>query len=145
MIGGPQEIQFSTNFNMRIAQIHYNNRVQCKSIHPIQENTFLGKHHADTIYFRFSDNENTSSDEYYTLSYILNNLCIEKSYLVYIIVGIVVIVVFLLLLIIIGICLCVKRRREARKLTIVEPDGRTYRETQIVMQIENHGLLKTDL
>lgn len=39
----------------------------------------------------------------------------------------------------------VEQRRRDRQLSMVMPEGKTYRETQIVMQIEHAGLMKTDL
>lgn len=38
-----------------------------------------------------------------------------------------------------------KHQPPQRPLNMVIPDGKTYRETQIIMQIENAGLLKTNL
>lgn len=37
------------------------------------------------------------------------------------------------------------RCHTTREIPVIMPEGKTYRETQIVMQIEHAGLLKTDL
>lgn len=37
------------------------------------------------------------------------------------------------------------KHKPTRPIPMVIPDGKTYRETQIMMQIEHTGLLKTNL
>lgn len=91
---------------------------------------------------------NTGSKEkdvYQTYSYWANQICIQESYLLYIIIGVVVIFVVLIVVLVIIVYLYMRKRKAAQLMNVVQPEGRTYRETQIVMQIENAGLLKTDL
>jgi len=74
----------------------------------------------------------------------ITDQCRERSYMAYIISGSVVLGLLLILLILLLWWRVVQRRRR-RKLDVVQPEPRTYKETQIVYQIENAGLLKTDL
>lgn len=138
IIGGPQEITFNNQFNMRLSQIYLTEPITCATVSSLKYDLFI-KHYSDTIYFRMSD-----ESEFFTFSYIKNQKCVKESYLLYIIIGVSILVFLIIVTLIIFLCICLKRRRE-RKLNIVQPEGKTYRETQIVMQIENHGLLKTDL
>lgn len=70
--------------------------------------------------------------------------CKEKSYTVYIVVGIIVLVIIAITIAVI-VVMRIARKRRKRMLDVVLPESRTYKETQIVYQIENAGLLKTDL
>lgn len=141
IIGGPQQIVFNDQFNMRISAIHFTTPITCQKVAALKYDLFL-KHYSDTIYFRMSDSSDQS--EYLAFSHILNQICVRASYLLYIIIGVSILVFLIIVALIIFLCIYLKRRRE-RKLNIIQPEGKTYRETQIVMQIENHGLLKTDL
>lgn len=136
--GGPQEIIFSNQFSTRISQIYFITPIACMNVEALQYNLFIQRH-SDTIYFRMSDDS-----EFLTFSYMKNVKCAKESYLLYIIIGVSILVLLIIITLIVFLCICLRRRRD-RKLNIVQPDGKTYRETQIVMQIENHGLLKTDL
>lgn len=141
--GKPTTIQFFERFNLRITELRFLEPQSCESIHNLNENQFLSTH-SDQIYLKVIEFDNSESFNYYALSHIINNQCIATSYLVWIIVGISCISILILVLLIILICHCCKRRK-ARQMNIVMPEGKTYRETEIIMQIENHGLLKTDL
>lgn len=134
----PVPLEFNTNFNLIITNLFYLNSFPCY----YKDKKFeLFNTYPDTIYFQ------SHKDSYKKLSIrkIIENECTKLSYLEYIIGGC---IGLLILLILIGvlICYCVMKKRKAkRKLDIVVPEPRTYKETQIVLQIENAGLLKTDL
>lgn len=101
---------------------------------------------ADNIYFKTFDSKNDNNiDEYRTFSSILKNQCISESYVLYGIIGGVSAIVILIIIAIILFILYWRKRKAQQQLNVIQPEGRTYRETQIVMQIENAGLLKTDL
>lgn len=141
--GRPTTIQFFERFNLRITDLRFIEPQTCETIHNLNENQFLNAH-SDQIYFKLIDYDASDALTYYALSHIINNQCIAASYLIWIIVGISCISILILVLLITLICYCCKRRK-ARQMNIVMPEGKTYRETEIIMQIENHGLLKTDL
>uniref|UniRef100_A0A6B2E6H8 Putative conserved secreted protein n=1 Tax=Phlebotomus kandelakii TaxID=1109342 RepID=A0A6B2E6H8_9DIPT len=148
--GDPEPLQFSPEFRLVFTTNRFITPITCEQISRIQHNEFFHQFSSE-IFFRHNDyiidkNQDFSSnqDEFHSFAYIIENFCIETSHFWYIILGVGLFV--LLLLIILIIILCVWwRRRKARQLEIVKPEGKTYRETQIVMQIENHGLLKTEL
>lgn len=81
---------------------------------------------------------------YIPLRSLITDECRERSYMAFIISGSVLLGLLLLLLILLLWWRVVQKRRR-RKLDVVQPEPRTYKETQIVYQIENAGLLKTDL
>lgn len=139
--GRPTTIQFFDRFNLRITELTFIEPQSCESIHNLNEIEFFASH-SDQMYFKVIEFDSTVS--FNSLSHILNNQCIATSYVVWIIVGVSCISILILVLLIILICHCCKRRK-ARQMNIVMPEGKTYRETEIIMQIENHGLLKTDL
>lgn len=135
---------FSTAFRMKISRIHFINPVSCAGAEVLSHSEFIMEH-ADALYFKLDDATLAEdSTVYHTFSHIFSHLCIKASYLMYIIIGV---VVFLILAVIVAITVTVivLKRRRARQLNVVMPEGKTYRETQIIMQIENAGLLKTDL
>lgn len=141
----PYDIYFNEKFKMIISQVNFTNTLTCDKVQELRINKFL-MDYADTIYFPMSDlleNSNNKDRQFYSFSYILNHKCVQESYLIYIIIGVVILVILLLIILITLICIYMKKR--ARRLNIIKPEGKTYRETQIIMQIENHNLLKTDL
>lgn len=136
MTSDPNIINFSTNFTVRIRDLTINQHIDCDGAHRLTRIDLM-RDNSDYIYFpRIDSNGND------TLSSYINNSCGSTSVWIYVIIGI---ITFFVLLIIIFTVLYIMRKRRAKKLDIIMPDGKTYRETQIVMQIENHGLLKTDL
>lgn len=101
------------------------------------------------MHFQFTteSNPNINLDEQTSISMteILRDRCVEepKIYLS-------LIAVFVALIVLVIVCglvayRYVHERRKLNELDIVAPDGKTYRETQIVFQVQNVGLLKTDL
>jgi len=70
--------------------------------------------------------------------------CTEKSYLVYGIVGIILLSCALIVIIIGVIIYFHREKQKIIQARTISPEPRTYRETQIVMQVESHDLLKTD-
>ncbi len=137
-------LTFAPAFRMRISKIYFLNPVSCAGAEILSHSEFVIEH-GDSLFFKVDD-VTLSKDptEYHTFSHIFSHLCIKASYLMYIIIGV---VVFLILAVIIAVVVTVivLKRRRARQLNVVMPEGKTYRETQIIMQIENAGLLKTDL
>lgn len=100
----------------------------------------------DTVYFQ-NDVEIPTTNRYLTLSeYIQRNCQFTPNYWLWFAIGIT-ILGFIIFGIIVTIILYrrKKKRRQRLKLAIVKPEPRTYKETQIIYQIENAGLLKTDL
>lgn len=137
----------SEQFQSLIVDLRYLNRLTCDDVKLLTETAFFVTN-KDSILFRMQDklldSDQTDEQEFSTISHITNHLCISRSlFWYYVLIGGTIVLILLLLILIL---LCVwYRRRKAQQMSLIVPDGRTYKETTIVMQIENHGLLKTDL
>jgi len=137
-------LAFAPAFRMKISKIHFMNPISCAGAEVLSHSEFINDN-GDFLFFKLDDPTLTEDpNEYHTFSHIFSHICIRASYLLYIIIGIVVLIILATIIAIIVTVLVLKRRR-ARQLNVVMPEGKTYRETQIIMQIENAGLLKTDL
>lgn len=137
----------SDKFSLQIDDLRYLNRFYCENLHRLKNSDFFTSNR-DAILFHISDQlldgHQAEDEKFHSLSYIANNNCVSRSWFwYYIIIGG---TMLLILILTILVLLCVwYRRRKAQQMSLIVPDGRTYRETTIVMQIENHNLLKTDL
>lgn len=142
-------LDFKDTFNLNIKRLYYDNEFSCHDVdvkqQPPQPKAAFFQQHKDQLYFRFNSNPDQSND-FILLSQFIANECRESTYWLHILapsIGL------LLLLIIIIISIIVfskqKTKRQQLKIEIIKPDLRTYKETQIIYQIENAGLLKTDL
>lgn len=78
-------------------------------------------------------------------SFLANRKCVADQTVLFVAAGVSVVVVALLAVLAVLWWLCRRRRAAIERMTMVQPEPKTYRETQIVIQIENAGLLKTDL
>lgn len=141
----PVSISFASEFNVKIKKLYFISPLLCTNLKYLKTYEFL-LNNADNIYYKTYDSKiDKNIDEYRTFSYILNNECISESYVMYAIIGGVSTIVVLIIIAIILFILYWRKRKAQQQLNVIQPEGRTYRETQIVMQIENAGLLKTDL
>lgn len=116
----------------------------CSQARQLESNSFL-KQFSDTAYFKIGSETGDTELQYRSLRDILTKECVLTTT---VIAGIIAgIALLLLVIIVIGIFAYryIAERKKAVELDIVKPEGKTYRETQIVMQIENAGLLKTDM
>lgn len=132
-------ITTSSNFNTKITGINILQPKTCDFVYNSIDNSFI-QNVSHEIYIR------TTSDPkmVVALSQFQADSCQKNSYVMYGIIGI----VFLsLALIVIMIFVALYFHRERKKIIearMVSPEPRTYRETQIVMQVETHNLMKTD-
>lgn len=137
----------SDKFSSAVDRLHYLNPLHCEDVPRLLANDFFSAHEG-SIFFSMTDKlldqSDDGADQFHSLSHIASHYCLTKSWFwYYILIGG---LCLLILLLVILVLLCVwYRRRRAQQLNLIMPDGRTYRETTIVMQIENHNLLKTDL
>lgn len=146
---------------MNIKQLRYENTYGCSELDaaqkpPIPKQTFF-RNNVDNIYVLAKAPKAplatpatgralipSPNNDFVLLNKYIETNCQPRSYLIYILLGV---LLLLLVLLLIGgiVWLQVAKRRKKRKLDVVMPEPRTYKETQIVYQIENAGLLKTDL
>lgn len=108
---------------------------------PRPQSEFLQKW-KETVYFpKISEPNN-----YITLSeYIQTDCRLSINYWLWISIAVSAMLLIIISAILTFIIYRRKKRRRRLKLDIVKPEPRTYKETQIIYQIENAGLLKTDL
>lgn len=137
----PIRFKVEKGFDLRIADLYFNKTINCDQTDELMHNVFL-QQYGNTVYFRLAE----SSNNYTLLNNILLSDCQTTSYIIAIVS---VIVILVLILAIVAVALFYrfweKHKPPQRPMNMVIPDGKTYRETQIVFQIENAGLLKTNL
>lgn len=132
---------FSDDFDVNFRAIYVEQSINCDEVVSLKETSFL-KNYPEEIYFGSS---NEGSD-FKSFQDIKRFRCAEDRFWFYLIIGAVAGSIVLVLICLLGsYCYVTQKKKKQQKLQVVMPEPRTYRETQIVMQIENHGLLKTDL
>uniref|UniRef100_A0A1L8D9T1 Uncharacterized protein n=2 Tax=Nyssomyia neivai TaxID=330878 RepID=A0A1L8D9T1_9DIPT len=147
----PQPLQFAPEFRLIFTRNQFINPTTCAQLNRIRDNEFFNLFSSE-IFFRLTDymidsgsGEINGRNDVFSFAYITENFCIETSYFWWIILGIILFLLLLLVIFMVLLCVWWRKQKEKRRLEVIQPEGKTYRETQIVMQIENHGLLKTDL
>ena len=107
--------------------------------------------YADTFYFKLDSQSETTNarqtdhQEYSSLTEILARNCIITSNMIFVVFGGAAVIIVVLFLVGGTVIYCVIQRRRQKQLDIIVPEAKTYRETQIVVQVEHTGLLRTDL
>lgn len=136
----PIRFNVAPEFYLRITDLKFTNAINCKKADEFRHNHFLLQH-ANSVYFKMD----RSSDKYTSLTNVLLNDCGTNSYVVAI-VSVVVIVILIIAIVAVAVFYRFwKKHKPQKPLSMIIPDGKTYRETQIVFQVESAGLLKTDL
>lgn len=135
----PIYFEVDQNLYLRILDLKFTKTTDCNEAKHFRHNNFLQKY-ADSIYFK-----NGKDLEFTSLSSILSNKCVETTYII----AIISIVAVVVLLLVIGAVAIFYRywmkHKPNQQNNMVIPDGKTYRETQIMFQIEHVDLLKTNL
>lgn len=136
----PIRLDHARDMDIRILDLKFSNTIDCNKADELRHNSFL-QQYAETVYFRVGK----TTDGYSSLASVLSNKCAVTTYLIAII-----LIAFVLVLILafIGAAIFYRfwmKRKPNRQISMIIPDGKTYRETQIMIQIENAGLLKTNL
>lgn len=152
----PQPLRFDERFALSIKQLRYENSWSCEQLDmnlqpPMPRADFFRQHSEQLLFRRTSNAEEQHSgrldeqqSQYEPLRQLIIEECQKTSYTAYIVVGSLLLALLLILLLLL-LWWRLAQRRKRRKLDVVQPEPRTYKETQIVYQIENAGLLKTDL
>ncbi|XP_016985479.1 uncharacterized protein LOC108049004 [Drosophila rhopaloa] len=148
----PQPLRFDESFALNVRDLRYDNSWSCsqldRNVEPPLPRADFFRLHSDQLMFHPPDYVANSGgvrqvQPYMPLRSLITDQCREQSYMAYIVLGSVLLGLLLLLLIFL-LWWRVVQKRKRRKLDVVQPEPRTYKETQIVYQIENAGLLKTD-
>lgn len=111
----------------------------CTLVKDSEQNSFL-RENSHEIYLRSSSNP----QQQITLSEFSGGECRASSYLVYAYIGLAFLIFCVILIIIFVVIYFHRQRQKIIQARMVSPEPRTYRETQIVVKLENHNLLKTD-
>lgn len=145
----PYGLIFDKDFKLSLSDLNYKKTITCEDAEGFRNNYFL-MHYANTIHYEFfMGDRDADTNERLTqplsVSEILNDRCIRESHIFLSVLA--VMSTLIILIIVAGYVLYryIRARRKLRQLDIVAPEGKTYRETQIVFQVQNVGLLKTDL
>lgn len=127
-------------FQFRLIDLKVLTPIRCDDALQLHSNHLLSQF-SDSVYFRVG-----SDLTMYSLATILTKTCTTYSPVTITIISIsaVVMLIFALVAAVLLYRLGNKCRAK-REIPVIMPEGKTYRETQIVMQIEHAGLLKTDL
>lgn len=133
------DLQISDDFASKFARLEVTTPKTCALIHDSGSNTFL-RDNSHEIYVRSS----SSPQHQLTLSEFGAGECKETSYIVYAYVGLAFLIICVILIIIFVLIYFHRQKKKLIQARMVSPEPRTYRETQIIVQVENHNLLKTD-
>ena len=143
-----QPLDFNEKFNLNLKQLKYDNEYSCHEVdysqQPAKAKQEFFNHFKDSIYFKQNSLSNATQTNYRVLSKIIEIDCQQKSYWLYVIIGLICLLILVIIIVVIVCWRIAKKRKAKRKMDIIQPEPRTYKETQIVYQIENAGLLKTD-
>lgn len=136
----PIRFDIDRNLFLRVLDLKFTKKIDCNEAEQLKQNSFL-PYYAELIYFRLG-----TDDGYSSLSNIWRSKCsITNAYFTVIVLVAVVLALILVIVFVSIFYRCLSKRQPIRPVPMVIPDGKTYRETQIVMQIEHAGLLKTNL
>lgn len=137
----PFNLRIPDDFRLRLIDLKVLTPISCDDAFNLRSHPIFNQF-SDTVYFRIEK----SSADMHSLATTLSRTCANYSPITITIISVTAIVI---LIIVVGMSIFLYRiaikRREKRQIPVVMPEGKTYRETQIVMQIEHAGLLKTDL
>jgi hypothetical protein len=128
------DVFFHPDLKLQMNKLYLRDPRHCENIGRLYQQKFFNEH-SNEIFMRMEEKDSN----FESISF-LNDRCRSDSNLFWILLIILGFVVLLLFLIPFTFCYL----RKKRKMDIVMPEPRTYRQTQIVMQIETHGLIKTD-
>jgi hypothetical protein len=133
-INPEQDVLFCPDMKLQLSKFYLRDPRNCDTLSRIHEQKFFNDN-SNSIFMRIKEDDG----RFESISY-LSDRCRTDSNWFWILMIITAVVVFLAILI--PAIFCYFRRK--KHLDIVMPEPRTYRQTQIVMQVETHGLMKTD-
>jgi hypothetical protein len=132
------DMSFGPNVQLQLSKLYVRDPQNCEGVNQIYDTKFFNDN-AHAVYLRL-ENE---ADNFNSISYLSERCQNNSKWFMYLLIAIAVIV-FLAIMVPAICCYLRNKRRKEKQLDIVMPEPRTYRQTQIVMQIENTGLIKTD-
>lgn len=135
----PIRFETDSNLYLRIFDLKFSKIIDCDEAERLRQNSFLPQY-AELVYFRLG-----TDNEFSSLSNIWSAKCTVTTYITVVVLIAVAVVLILIIIMVAIFYRFMMKRQPTRPIPMVIPDGKTYRETQIIMQIEHAGLLKTNL
>lgn len=133
-INPEQDVEFCPEMKLQISKLYLRDARNCEAVNRLYESKFFNDN-SNSVFMRTEEKD----ENFESISFLSDRCRTDTNW--FMILLIIVAVIVLLVILIPSIC-CYLRRQQ--KLDIVLPEPRTYRQTQIVMQVETHGLMKTD-
>lgn len=145
----PYGLIFSDHFKLSLSDLNYKQTISCEDAETLRNNYFLMQY-ASTIHFDYDTGDrdaitNERLTQSLSVAEILNERCVRESHIFISVMAVLGTLFILFAVAGFFVYRYIRSRRKQRALDIVAPEGKTYRETQIVFQVQNVGLLKTDL
>lgn len=131
-------MSFGSDINLQMSKLYFRDPQNCEGVNQIYDTKFFNDN-AHAIYLRLENED----ENFNSISYLSERCRNDSKWFMYLLIAIAV-VVFLTIMIPAICCYLRTKKRKEKQLDLVMPEPRTYRQTQIVMQIENTGLIKTD-
>lgn len=133
-INPEEDVSFCPDMKLQLSKFYLNDPRNCEAVGRIYESKFFNDN-SNSIFMRIE----AKDENFESISYLNDRCRTESNWFLFLMIGLGVLLLLMIVLIAI-LCYC----RNRRKLDIIMPEPRTYRQTQIVMQVETHGLMKTD-
>lgn len=130
-----EDFAFCPNLHLNLQRLYLREPQNCAAVSRMSEKSFFNLN-ANSILIR-SDEANR---EFETISTQYSRCRSDSTFWWIVLTVTSVIAILIIIIVVLVIVYC----RKQKKLDVIMPEPRTYKQTQIVMQIENCGLLKTD-
>lgn len=127
------DVDFCPDMKLQISRLYLRDPRNCEAVGRIYENKFFNDN-SNSIFMRIEE------ENFESISYLNEVSCRTESRWFWILMIVLALVLLLFISLLVIFCYC----RNRKHLDIIMPEPRTYKQTQIVMQVETHGLMKTD-
>lgn len=131
-----EDFKFCPNLHLNLQRLYLREPQSCATVSRMSVTSFYSRN-ANSILIRTEEDNR----EFETVS-TQQSRCQSNSTFFWIAISVA--SVFAILIIVIIVLVIIYFKKSKKKLEVIMPEPRTYKQTQIVMQIENCGLLKTD-
>ena len=131
-------MSFSPDIHLQLSKLYMRDPQNCDGVNLIYDTKFFNDN-AHAIYLRLQNED----ENFNSISYLSERCRNDSKWFMYLLIATGVVVFFAIMIPVICCYIRCKKRKE-KQIDLVMPEPRTYRQTQIVMQIESTGLIKTD-
>lgn len=131
-------MSFGSDMNLQMSKLYLRDPQNCDGVTHMYDTKFFSDN-SHAVFLRLENED----ENFNSISYLSERCRNDSKWFMYLLIAIAVVVFCAIMIPAICCYLRTKKRRE-KQLDLVMPEPRTYRQTQIVMQIENTGLIRTD-